>query len=106
MNRESIVKITSSSNNGLGTGFVIDSDEKGVMIATCSHVVGNCNKESLLVDGVMATVKNDFKTIGLDLAILYVESLKREPFTIREQEPEKVRLYGYMYFNTPLIITT
>ncbi|MCH9739338.1 MAG: serine protease, partial [Epsilonproteobacteria bacterium] len=102
MDKQSILKITSSENNTIGTGFVIDFDEKGVIVVTCSHVVNNCYAESLLVEGLIAIVKNDYKFIGLDLAILYVEGLKREPFIVEEQEPKKVKLFGYTYFNTKI----
>lgn len=56
MNKKSILQITSSLTNGIGTGFVIDSNKKGVLVATCSHVVTSCGAESLLVEGFKALV--------------------------------------------------
>ena len=102
MNRDSILQVTSSKNNAIGTGFVIDLDEKGVVLATCSHVVSACGDDALLVDGVTAIVKEDFSSKGLDLAILYVEGLQKEPFKVEAIASEKVKLFGYTQFNTKI----
>ncbi len=102
MKESSVLQITSSSNSGIGTGFVIDSDEKGVVVATCSHVIASCTAESLLVEGLVAVLRDDYKSAGLDLAILYVEGLVRDPFKVAENQPEKVKLFGYTYFNTKI----
>jgi len=102
MNKGSILKITSTRGNGLGTGFVIDSYDKGIVVATCSHVVSMCNSDGLLVEGYVAIVKNDYKDLGLDLAILIVEGLKREVLTVELSSPKKVKVVGYSQFNTKI----
>ena len=102
MNKGSILKITSTRGNSLGTGFVIDSYDKGIIVATCSHVVSSCNSDSLLVEGYTAIVKNDYKDLGLDLAILIVDGLKREVLTVELSSPKKVKVVGYTQFNTKI----
>lgn len=102
MNGKGILKITSSTNGGIGTGFVIERDEEGVVVATCSHVLSTCGVERVLVDGVEALVQEDFSSKGLDLAILYVKGLEQEPLQLAEQSSERVKIYGYTHFNTKL----
>ncbi len=100
MKTDSILQITSSSTKGIGTGFVIESDANGTVVATCSHVVSTCGSASILVEGVEAIVQNDFAEYGLDLAILYVEGLQRDSLVVQEAKSDKVKLFGYTQFNT------
>jgi hypothetical protein len=37
----SVLAIYNEEKNVLGTGFVIDSDQGGVFLATCGHVVSS-----------------------------------------------------------------
>lgn len=100
MNEKSILKITSSTNGGIGTGFVIERDEEGVVVATCSHVVSTCGADTLLVEGMDAVLQKDFSSKGLDLAILSVKGLEQVPLTVAYASSESVKIYGYSYFNT------
>lgn len=52
--KNSIVNIESVSNNAFGTGFVIDSDEKGIYILTCQHVLDDV--VTPVVENVLAKV--------------------------------------------------
>ena len=98
MKERSILKISSSNGKGLGTGFVIDKDEKGVFVATCGHVV-NTFGEAILVDDKEATVLKNHYDEGLDIAILYVEALQREALTVEyNSEAKKVKVQGFTYF--------
>ena len=46
--------IQSSDNQSFGTGFVIQKDSNGSYLVTCSHVVEECKKDFLEVDGKKA----------------------------------------------------
>ena len=50
MHKNSILKITSSSNSTIGTGFVIDKQEQRLIVVTCSHVLNACNPDAILVE--------------------------------------------------------
>jgi len=102
MSKSTILKISSATGNGLGTGFVIDSYETGIVVATCSHVVSTCKADSILVEGCKAVVKHDYQSLGLDLAILTVEGLEREALTVEFSSPKKVKIFGYTHFNTKI----
>jgi S1-C subfamily serine protease len=80
--RDSIVNIESVSNNSFGTGFVIDSDEKGVYLLTCQHVLDDV--ETPVVENVLARViaKGGF----IDMAVLYVSKLHLEPLPLQTKE--------------------
>ena len=64
--KSSVVNIESVSNSSFGTGFVIDSDERGVYILTCGHVVA----------------KGEF----VDIAVLYVSRLHLSPLLLQVDE--------------------
>ena len=46
--------IQSSDNRSFGTGFVVQKDEDGSYLVTCTHVVEECQEEFLEVDGKKA----------------------------------------------------
>ena len=98
--RNSIVSIESVSNNSFGTGFVIESDEKGVYILTCQHVVDDV--ETPVVENVLAKViaKGGF----IDMALLYVSKLHLEPLPLQEKECNQldVEVIGFSHFNQSL----
>jgi len=86
---KSIFSIKNIDNTVLGTGFVIDSDNNGVFVATCGHVVNNCG-DSIVIEGVTPeVVKNTYKD-GLDLAILYVKGLFQNSLPLKENKEAKV----------------
>jgi len=99
MSREGILKISSSKGKCLGTGFVIDKDEKGVFIATCGHVVETCGTENILVDEQEASVIKNYYDEGLDIAILYLSKVKINPLdVIYDTQSKKVEVEGFTYF--------
>jgi len=98
--KNSIVSIESVNNSSFGTGFVIDSDEKGVYILTCQHVLDDVEKP--VIENVLAKViaKGDF----IDMAILYVSKLHRETLPLQTQECNElnVEVIGFSHFNKSL----
>ena len=98
--RNSIVNIESVSNNSFGTGFVIDSDEKGVYILTCQHVIDDV--ETPVVENVLAKViaKGGF----IDMAVLYVSKLHLKPLSLQTQECDEldVEVIGFSHFSKSL----
>ena len=98
--RNSIVNIESVSNNSFGTGFVIDSDEKGIYILTCAHVVDDV--ETPVVENVLAKVvaKGSF----VDMAVLYVSKLHLEALSLQTDTCENldVEVIGFSSFNQNL----
>ena len=98
--RNSVVSIESVSNNSFGTGFVIDSDEKGIYVLTCQHVLDDV--ETPVVENVLAKViaKGGF----IDMALLYVSKLHLEPLPLQEKECNQldVEVIGFSHFNQSL----
>ena len=98
--RNSIVNIESVSNNSFGTGFVIDSDEKGVYVLTCQHVLDDV--ETPVVENVLAKViaKGTF----IDMAVLYVSKLHLKALPLQTQECDHldVEVIGFSHFNQNL----
>ena len=98
--RNSIVNIESVSNNSFGTGFVIHSDERGVYILTCAHVVDDV--ETPVVENVLAKVvaKGSF----VDMAVLYVSKLHLEALSLQTEDCENldVEVIGFSSFNQNL----
>jgi len=98
--RNSIVSIESVSNNSFGTGFVIDSDEKGVYILTCQHVLDDV--KTPVVENVLAKViaKGGF----IDMAVLYVSKLHLEALPLQTKECDQldVEVIGFSHFNQNL----
>ena len=96
----SIVNIESVSNNSFGTGFVIDSNEKGVYILTCQHVLDDV--ETPVVENVLAKViaRGEF----IDMAVLYVSKLqlKSLPLQTIECDSLDVEVIGFSTFNKTL----
>ncbi|GAC20967.1 S1 family peptidase [Paraglaciecola arctica] len=91
----SILAIYNKDRSVLGTGFVIDSDNDGIFIATCGHVVTNCG-DNILVEGTTPTIiQNKYKE-GIDLAILYVEGIQLPPLAIQASKITKeAKVIGY-----------
>ena len=98
--RSSVVNIESVSNNSFGTGFVIDSDEKGIYVLTCAHVVDDV--ETPVVENVLAKVvaKGSF----IDMAVLYVSKLHLEALPLQTAACENldVEVIGFSSFNQTL----
>ncbi len=96
--KNSIVKIESISNKSFGTGFVIDSDENGVYILTCQHIVDDV-ATPIVVEKVLAEViaQDSF----VDMAILYVSKLDLEPLSLQKERCNKleVDIIGFSHFN-------
>ncbi|HHB94196.1 MAG TPA: serine protease [Campylobacterales bacterium] len=96
----SIVNIESVVNNSFGTGFVIDSDNKGVYILTCQHVLDDVQKP--VVENVLAKViaRGNF----IDMAVLYVSKLYLEPIPLQIDicDSLKVDVIGFSHFNKSL----
>jgi hypothetical protein len=91
----SILAIYNKENSVLGTGFVIDSDDDGVFMATCGHVVNDCG-DNILVEGVTPKIiKNEYGE-GIDLAILYVRGVHLPPLSIQVNEMTSMaKVIGY-----------
>lgn len=92
--QNSVLRISNQSENTLGTGFVIKTNDSGSYIATCGHVIKNCG-ESILVDGLKPRIISNTYSEGLDLAILFVEGLNRKAFEISLKKPKLVKVIGY-----------
>lgn len=91
----SILEITNESRSSLGTGFVIDKDHNGIFVATCGHVVNDCG-ETILVEGKKPKVLKNCYLDGLDLAILFVEDIDKEPFLIIDNKSAEIaQVIGY-----------
>ncbi|CAA6819489.1 MAG: Unknown protein [uncultured Sulfurovum sp.] len=98
--KNSVVNIKSVSNNAFGTGFVIDSDEKGVFILTCQHVLDDV--QIPVVENVLAKIvaKGSF----IDMAVLYVSKLHLNPLPLRPKDTKdvEVEVIGFSTFNKTL----
>jgi len=83
----SVLKVSNKNGKCFGTCFVIDKDKEGAYVATCGHVLQNCNEDEILVDDLDAhVIKNEY-TNGLDLAILYVKGLSNiSPLILSDDE--------------------
>ena len=96
----SVVNIESVVNSSFGTGFVIDSDDRGVYILTCRHVVDDVQKP--IVENVLAKViaKGDF----IDMAVLYVSKLHLKPIPLQIDvcDTLEVDVIGFSHFNKSL----
>lgn len=91
----SILQITNESKTCLGTGFVVDKDHKGIFVATCGHVVNDCG-ETILIEGKKPSILKNSYSEGLDLAILYVENIDKEPLPIIDDKSvQTVQVIGY-----------
>ena len=96
--KKSIVKIESISNKSFGSGFVIDSDENGVYILTCQHILDDV-ATPIVVEKTLADVivQDGF----IDMAILYVSNLQLEPLPLQKENCNKleVDIIGFSHFN-------
>jgi len=95
--KNSVVNIESAINSSFGTGFVIDSNEKGVFVLTCQHVLDDV--KTPVVESVLAKVvaKSDF----IDMAVLFVSKLHLEPLSLQIDECDNldVEVIGFSHFN-------
>lgn len=90
----SVLEITNSNGNELGTGFIIKTDNEGAFIATCGHVVKNF-PESILVNQRPATIiANEYEN-GLDLSILYVKNMEGQALKLSLHNGQDVKVIGY-----------
>ena len=91
---KSVLEITSKDGNALGTGFVVKLDDDGAYIATCGHVVNSCG-DGILVNQQESKVIDNKYSDGVDLAILYVQGIKLEPFKLALVGDHPVKVIGY-----------
>ena len=70
----SVLNITSTTNNSFGTCFAISSNSEGTYLVTCGHVIKNCG-DNFLVDGKPASVVLNHYDKGLDIAVIYVKKM-------------------------------
>ena len=82
----SILHITDKDKRLLGTSFVVDVIDNKFIVATCGHVINN--KDEIFVDNFPAKVINNKYDSGIDIAILEVENLNKEPLTLAIHESE------------------
>ncbi|CAA6819517.1 MAG: Unknown protein [uncultured Sulfurovum sp.] len=75
-NNNSTFIIKSSENSSFGTGFVVYKDDNVSYIVTCAHVIDACKKDSLLVNGEVATLVAIGAKNEIDLAVIRVEKLE------------------------------
>lgn len=91
----SVISITNKEKNSLGTGFVIDRDENGSFIATCGHVVNSCG-QSVIINGMEATIISNGYEDGVDLAVLYAKDVDLKPLPVCLNEKAiKASVIGY-----------
>jgi len=91
----SVLRISNNERALVGTGFVIDSDDNGVFVATCGHVVNDCGK-NILVEGNGAQLIINAYDDGLDLAVLYVTGLNKYPLPVMVNKlADRVNVIGY-----------
>jgi hypothetical protein len=98
--KSSVVNIEGVNNSSFGTGFVIDSDKRGVYILTCGHVVDDVGTP--VVENVLAKVVAKGKFI--DMAVLYVSKLHLSPLPLQIDECDSldVEVIGFSSFNKSL----
>lgn len=98
--KNSIVNIEGVSNDAFGTGFVIDSDEKGIYILTCQHVLDDV--EIPVVENILAKVIANGKFI--DMAVLYISKLQLNALRLQTEKSESldVEVIGFSTFNKTL----
>ena len=98
----SIVNIESldENNKSFGTGFIIDSDEKGVYILTCKHVIDDVKIP--MIEEVKARIItiNEF----IDMAVIYVSKLHHPPLDLQLEHCESlnVEVIGFSHFSQNL----
>ena len=98
----SIVNIESldENNKSFGTGFIIDSDEKGVYILTCKHVIDDVKIP--MVEEVKARIItiNEF----IDMAVIYVSKLHHPPLDLQLEHCKSlnVEVIGFSHFSQNL----
>jgi len=95
----SIMKVSNTKNSSFGTGFIIDTNDDGIFIITCGHVVNGVEK-NLLVDNVSANLIINTYSEDLDLALLFVKNLSGKKLDI---ELEKESNNGYVIGYTKLM---
>jgi len=98
--KSSVVNIEGVNSNAFGTGFVIDSNDKGVFILTCQHVLDDVGTPT--IENVLAKViaKGEF----IDMAVLYVSKLHLDPLPLQTQKCNTldVDVIGFSTFNQTL----
>lgn len=92
---ESIVSIY-DKERFVGTGFSIGNDSGGTFFITCGHVVKDI---APVVLGRSAEVVQNKYDDGLDLALLYVHDVDREPLSIGTSfDKKRADVLGYSRF--------
>jgi len=74
--KKSTFLIQSSTNQSIGTGFVVYADKEGAYLVTCMHVVDECDKNALEVNGKKSELIKQGLAEEIDLALLYVKDLE------------------------------
>ncbi len=95
--KSSIVNIESATNNSFGTGFVVHSNEKGVFILTCKHVVEE------VINPVVENILVKVVAIGnfIDMAVLYIPRLELKALPLENEQNNNldVSVIGFSHFN-------
>ncbi|MGE6318480.1 S1 family peptidase [Shewanella baltica] len=90
----SVLKISNGEGVVFGTGFAIKQAELDCYIATCGHVVNDCNGE-VFVDGHRARVIFNSYENGIDLSVICVNGIECKPLPISNLKSEKVKVIGF-----------
>lgn len=95
--KNSIVNIESVSNNSFGTGFVIDSDENGIYVLTCKHVLEDVVHP--MVEDVLAKVVAT--GVFIDMVVLHVSKLDLPVLALQKEccHNLKVEVIGFSSFS-------
>jgi len=98
---DSILLITSqdAKNKSMGTGFVVHQDEFGSYVVTCAHVIEQVANPKILNYEIVVKAIGTSDTV--DLALLYVPKLYREPLKLQVKKSKTIDVYlrGYSLFN-------
>ena len=94
-----LIQSQNATNNSMGTGFVVHQDEFGSYILTCSHVIEQVVKPK--ISDYEVVIKAIGTSATIDLALLYVLKLYREPLKlqVKKLETTDVHLIGYSLFD-------
>ena len=99
---DAVVLISSRSSNRFGSGFIVAHDDQGSYILTCAHVI------TMVGGASQAIIDNQFDrqamltacglSMGIDLAVLYVQGLTNRPalqLTVDAEACREVAISGF-----------
>ena len=95
-----LIESQNINNSSMGTGFVIHQDSFGSYILTCAHVVEQVEK-MVSVNGLKAEVTAMGSSEGIDLAVVYVKEIFRNPLKLQRQNCTngEVEVLGFSAFS-------